>query len=228
MKVAIIALTCGRVEYTQKTWANNIHRIPFSVFHFDNTEDEEERRSIRLLTTLYDSIKRSYYSDSNQGIAGPINYWMERLFASHYDIVVTMANDILEPANWIDLRVKAFQNIPNAGIVSIPIIGQGCIRYQRKAINNITFEEGNIIGNFAISRAVYEAIGGFPECYGLYGPIDLDYCAHARKAGFRTIYLSDYEARHIGTNNPTEYQKAKEESLAKSWALYHERMKALQ
>jgi len=38
MKTAIIALTCGRINYTRQTFAHNFKEIDTDVFIWDNSE----------------------------------------------------------------------------------------------------------------------------------------------------------------------------------------------
>lgn len=226
MKIAILALTCGRVEETARTWENNLPGLPYPVYWWDNTEDADEAAHILALSKRYNIIQ-DWHPDKNQGIARPLNVLMQCAFNDGADMVVTMANDILEPSQWVEIRALGFERIENAGIVSIPIYQQNCLRYEKIQINGLEIEQGDIIGNYGIHRSTYEKIGGFPEVYGIYGPIDLDYCAHVRAAGLKTLYVSNYHAYHIGVDNPTEYQKAKDESLSRAWAIYEARMDVL-
>jgi hypothetical protein len=64
-------------------------------------------------------------------------------------------------------------------------------------------------------------LGPYPEYYGIYGPIDLEYCARARKKGVKYVYLSDMECECLPCDNDdTEYTVAKNLSLANAWPIY--------
>jgi GT2 family glycosyltransferase len=153
----------------------------------------------------------------NDGIAKPLNVMMKIAFETGADYVVTMSNDMLEQEGWIVQMALAAMQLQKVGIVSIPPTDPTVTRYERKEENGFTIEEGDLIGNFLITRALWEKIGGFSEEYGNYGPIDIDYCMRARIAGFRTIYLSNFKTNHLGYNQDPSYKKPKMELLAKAW-----------
>lgn len=226
MKTAILALTCGRADLTEKTWYNNLKGFDGPLYWWDNT-DTELRHTMRSCEAY--PITKKYESDTNAGIAVPFNRMMDDAFTDGADMVITMANDILEPIGWVELLERGMREIPDAGVVSIPPgdNSSGVLRYNREQAGSLTYEVGTVIGNMAISRRCWAVVGNWYEGYGIYGPIDLDYCARVRAAGLKTCYLSDYQSKHIGVNNPTDYQAAKNESLRKSWPLYHERMRGV-
>lgn len=104
-------------------------------------------------------------------------------FTKGYDGIVLMGNDIVEPRDWLKKRVDYLTENPSCGIVSI-----NC--------NKIPNNSPDLIGNFLIKKEVFEKIGYFTTEFGDYGPLDLDYCTRARKAGFKTEYVPDEYAEH--------------------------------
>ena len=227
MSTAVIALTFKRVEATEQVWANNLKNRSYllsahnPVYWWDNTPHGPEREALVQIAANY-HINHAFHDGSNYGIAHPINRMAERIFADGHDGFVTMASDIMEPANWIEHRSSFAAMLP-AGIVAIPPGKHhtAVARYPRQEHNGIGYEHGgDIIGNWYVSKEAYEKIGQFPEHYGIYGPIDLEYCARARKAGILAVYLSDLEANCIPVQDDPEYILAKNKSLAEAWPIY--------
>lgn len=223
-------LTCGRVEETRRTFDHNIKgikknnpNIDIDLYWWDNSTDPLEAAALEHIVKKYRTNITKFKHPRNAGISRPLNTMMCAAFNAGADMVTTMANDILEPDNYIQARTIAIQTFPQAGIISIPIHQQDCNRYPKRNEQGINIEEGHVIGNYTIPRSVWKLGIEFCEDMGIYGPIDLDFCNQVWAAKMRCLYLSDLEAIHIGTNNPPEYQKAKDESLAASWEIYSQR-----
>lgn len=221
-KVAVLLLTCGRAEMTKKVWPSNLARAgyPYTLFWFDNGSTDAEYSEI-LEIAMGMPIEWFHYSKQNMGIAIAINRMIEEAFRRGFDMVISMANDIIEPDNWLLRRIHAATNIPNTGIVSVPV--NSAAMYQERNDNGIQINEGGqLIGNFLITREAYDRIGLYCTNYGLYGPIDLDYCDRCKEAGLRYYYVAGMMADHLGTvdTNPKPYQDMKRESLAVSWQPY--------
>lgn len=131
------------------------------------------------------------------GIAKAMNYGLR--MAGHADFYTFLANDMEEPESWLRIR-NAFLDDQSIGICSFPLA---------KPAN---YDSQDLIGNYTISRKLYETIGEFNEAFDPYGPIDLDYCHRARKAGFKTMYIPGYYSVHPqehGTDNKYGYSKKK-------------------
>jgi len=224
-KVAILMLTMGRVEMTRKTWAHNLNNAgcEFDLFWWDNGSTTEDLWEMAGMLDKYgDRVKFTEYSDNNVGIAKALNAMIRQAYKQGYDYFMTMANDILEPENWLRDRVGAAQKIENTAVVAIPPSHTGVTRYKREGISGIKIDNGQVIGNWLITRLAVEKIGYYNESYGNYAPLDLDYCDRCAFAKLKTYYLSDMTANHIGdpAQNPKDYQEAKEQSLRESWPKY--------
>jgi GT2 family glycosyltransferase len=226
MKTAILALTCGRIEKTRETFEHNLRGITTDVLLWDNSEDDADIAAIDAIAKDYPNIidvRRMY---KNLGIAHALNRLMQVAFEENdYDFVITMGNDILEPEGWVSIREHYATEIPRVGIVSIPLAGAA--RYAIQKHHELLWEHGHIIGNFGITRECFEAIGYMPEVYGIYGPIDLEYCDKAMAANLRTIYVSTMWATHLSGENPQEYQQAKDNSLKAAWPIYLDRKRRI-
>lgn len=220
VNVAIIALTCDRVEETARTWEANLSGRAVPVYWWDNSTDPAAQAALDALADRYE-IRQRWRPGKNMGIAAPLNYMMRKAFDTRVDVVITMADDIIEEELWIFKLIEGLEKIPRAGIVASPPRMQHMetARYKKNEDSEVAYEEGDVIGNWAIPKSTFELVGPLPEYYGIYGPIDIDYCARVRKAGFRTVYRGDMLSQHIGHTSPVHQEKM--ESLAKAWPLYH-------
>lgn len=220
-KVAICAVTLGRAEYMEKTWRHNLISAgcDYDLFWVDNGTSSEEFESVKAIADKYQIDWYSHYA-TNQGIAPAYNGLMKLAYDKGYDYIMTMANDILEPNNWLIARIEAAEKVDNTGVVAIPC--NGAHRYPTDEINGVTIEQGQVIGNYLITRKAIDTVGYWNTRYGIYGPIDLDYCDRLRKAGLRTYYITGYDSKHIGEwkEDADEYQAAKKKSLNASWQKY--------
>lgn len=145
-----------------------------------------------------------------EGIANALNEGIYR--ADDFDAVAFLANDIVEPENWLAKKVEALQTYPNAGVVA------STLHHPVTAIRN-----EHIISNWLLSKKVIDAIGIFNESMFPYGPIDLDYCERTWVAGFSTYYVIDCHAVHISSHESnTEYGWNKAELVSKYWGQYVE------
>ena len=148
---------------------------------------------------------------SMKGISAAIN---EGILRSHgYDAIVTMANDIIMPDNWLRNMVIAAQSIPETGMCGIHCVeGLGTEEnYKGVAIHKAFTSFGNVL----IPMNAIKRIGFFNEDYDPYGMNDADYAYRLNATGFLNYYLAGMKAEHIGhdVGNGTEYRKMKDEGL---------------
>lgn len=220
-KTAICAVTLGRAEYMERTWENNLGNAgcEYDLFWLDNGTANDEFHEVSRIGWRFD-IKWFDHNEENQGIAPAYNTLMRTAFDMGYDYVMTMSNDIIEPDNWLINRIEAAEKVDNTGVVAIAC--NGAHRYPTDEINGVKIEQGQVIGNYLITRKAIEVIGYWATKYGIYGPIDLDYCDRLRQAGLRAYYIHGHTSQHIGewTPEPDEYQIAKKKSLNVSWQKY--------
>ena len=145
---------------------------------------------------------------NTEGIANAMNEAIDIAGADGYDAIAYLANDIVEPEDWLAKKLYALEFYPNAGIVA------SSLDRVRRGVNS-----QHIIGNWLLSMKVVEQIGIFNESMFPYGPIDLDYCERANIAGFNTYYVMDCLAEHIGGHaSGDEYGYNKAELLQKNWS----------
>jgi GT2 family glycosyltransferase len=168
----------------------------------------------RTLDVIIDNLSNLNYEKADfvpiniEGIANAMNAAIDIAGVDGYDAIAYLANDIVEPKDWLNKKVEALQTYPDAGIVA------SSLDRVRRGINS-----EHIISNWLLSMKVVEQIGIFNESMFPYGPIDLDYCERANLAGFNTYYVKDCLAEHLGSHaNGDEYGYNKAELLNKNWA----------
>jgi GT2 family glycosyltransferase len=154
----------------------------------------------------------NYHADfvaiNTEGVANAMNEAIDIAGVDGYDAIAYLANDIVEPKDWLNKKIQALQTYPNAGIVA------SSLDRVRIGVNS-----EHIISNWLLSMKVVEQIGIFNESMFPYGPIDLDYCERANLAGFNTYYVKDCLAEHLGGHaTGDEYGYNKAELLQKNWA----------
>lgn len=163
--------------------------------------------------TLENNIKRvginNYYKIliNEEGISKAINSGLRLLNYDNIAYVTIMANDILEPDNWLEIRNQFMQD-KTIGICSIPLGG-------------FNGDSLDLIGNFTISAEAIKRVGAFNEELDPYGAIDLDYCTRVRAAGLQTKYIPNIKATHIEQNGIDAYGYNKMDLVKKTWDLHN-------
>ena len=176
----------------------------------------------RTLEVIIGNLSNLNYDNADfvaintEGIANAMNEAIDIAGVDGYDAIAYLANDIVEPNDWLNKKVKALKYYPQAGIVA------SSLDRVRVGVNS-----EHIISNWLLSMKVVEQIGIFNESMFPYGPIDLDYCERANLAGFNTYYVKDCLAEHLGGHaTGDEYGYNKAELLQKNWAKHEADIKA--
>ena len=176
----------------------------------------------RTLEVLIGNLSNLNYDNADfvaintEGVANAMNEAIDIAGVDGYDAIAYLANDIVEPKDWLNKKVKALKYYPQAGIVA------SSLDRVRIGVNS-----EHIISNWLLSMKVVEQIGIFNESMFPYGPIDLDYCERANLAGFNTYYVKDCLAEHLGGHaTGDEYGYNKAELLQKNWAKHEADIKA--
>jgi GT2 family glycosyltransferase len=172
---AVICLAYGREDLTAKTLAHNlpIAGMPFGLFVINK-----------------------------RGIAKALNKGLHEAYLKGYDNFTFIANDILEPEDWLKKRVDAIK--PDCGMISIAL----------HDIQEITYTD--VIGNILITRETVDKIGYFNESMGDYAPIDNDYNSRCRALGLRNYYVPGH-ALHLDPSSDTIYGYSKKGAINSTW-----------
>jgi GT2 family glycosyltransferase len=187
MKVNIILLDYDRHQFTDQVMKKNFSNAGYEFSH-----------------VVIDK----------KGISAAINEGIEKSVGA--DAVVTMANDILMPNNWLAEMVEAITNIPDTGMCGIHCVED---RGKETELNGIKISEiYTPFGNVIIPMAAIEKIGLFNEDYDPYGMQDADFAHRLINTGHKNYYLTGLKAEHLGhdVGQPTDYRKMKDDGLSAS------------
>ncbi len=153
-----------------------------------------------------------------KGISAAINTGIQ--LSKGYDAVLTMANDILMPDNWLARMVDAAKAIPNTGMCGIHCVeGLG----EKEIINGIEVHRSyTAFGNVLIPMTAINQIGYFNPDYDPYGMQDADFAYRLNNTGYINYYLHGLKSEHIGhdVGNGTEYRKMKDEGLSRAGEIW--------
>jgi len=154
------------------------------------------------------------------GISKAINKGIS--LARNSDAIVTMANDILMPQNWLARMVDATKRIENTGMCGIHCV-EGINSMETINGVQVHLQEASF-GNVLIPMKAIRKIGLFNMNYDPYGMQDSDYAYRLKKTGHLNYYLHDLRSEHIGhdVGDNTPYRKMKDEGLAKCQTLWNE------
>jgi GT2 family glycosyltransferase len=157
------------------------------------------------------------------GVSAALNVGLEHALKHNYGAVVTMANDIVMPPNWLKEMVSAEWAVPNSGMIGIHTVefpGAVSVINGRK-VELITTPFGNVL----IPIAAVRACGLFDTAFDPYGMQDSDYAVRLLELGFVNYYLHGLKAEHVGHDcgEKTAYRQMKDEGLEKAKAIWNEK-----
>jgi len=149
-----------------------------------------------------------------KGISAAINKGIQA--SKGFDAVVTMANDIIMPDNWLLCMVNAAKAIPNTGMCGIHCV-EGL--EPMTEINGVKVHVNfTAFGNVLIPMSAINQIGYFNPDYDPYGMQDADYAYRLNNTGHINYYLHGLKSEHLGhdVGQPSDYRRMKDEGLAKA------------
>lgn len=213
MKVAVLMLSYERYDTLKQVLEHNMNNAghPFDLYVWDNGSND-----IRIPDLFTGKAKGIWCPVANFGIAWPLNMMARHCYKQGYDALHVMANDILEPDNWLADKIQYLQHIPQSGMISI---SPGAIPYPDTVVNGIEVFAGDVIGQFMISRQVWEKVGAFNEQFGMYGPIDNDYNARCAALDFVNYYIPG-QSVHLDNSPANMYGYDKAAMVAKTWPVH--------
>lgn len=210
MKVACLFLMLDRLDLTKRCINQNFYNAGVSadVFLLDNGSKPE---NLEAVTNGYYPFTGVRSFPENVGIASAINAGIE--LAEGYDAIVTLANDILMPAGWLEKMIEYAEKIPKSGMIGIH-----CVESLPEITQLGVHEIFTPFGNVMIPRAVLDAAGKFNTDYDPYGMQDADYAYRLNKLGFVSYYLPGLSSEHIGHDmgQDSEYRAMKNAGLEKA------------
>lgn len=205
-----------RLELTKRCINQNLYNagVGADVFLMDNGSKPE---NLAAVTDGYYPFAQVRSFPENVGIASAINAGME--LADGYDAIVTLANDILMPPNWLAKMIEYAEKIEKSGMIGIH-----CVESLPPITALGVHEIFTPFGNVMIPRAALDAAGKFNTDYDPYGMQDADYAYRLNKLGFVSYYLPGLTSEHIGADmgQESEYRAMKNAGLEKAGAVWTE------
>lgn len=208
MRTAVVVVTWEGGEATQACVASLLAQRPppDEIVVVDNASGTVERE--RLQARLGGEARvRLLLLDDNRQFAGGMNAGAAAAFANGADRVLFLNNDTrLEPDALARLGAAldadpaagiagpcVLDTRPGGGVLSagerhlLPLLcmPRTLLRYRRPS--TAAFRASGVMGcALLVSRACYQAVGGFPEDIEVYYE-DVDFCLGARAAGFAIV-----------------------------------------
>jgi GT2 family glycosyltransferase len=182
--------------------------LPFEVIVVDNGSGKSDKAALRKMrrTGLIDKLIENC---CNKGFAGANNQGMRN---AKGDYLFLLNNDTIVKKNWLKELIRVAESDEKIGIVgphlpesekSEVVYGGGYISVSGIATHSFDPREGETeqVGGaaFLIKRSVFEKIGELDEkFYPIYFE-ESDYCARARKAGFKVFFAPKSTIIHFGS-----------------------------
>lgn len=191
--------------------------MKIAVIFLDYFRHEHTKQALRSISNAghpYD-----LFTIQKKGIARAINDGLDK--TKNYDAIVTCANDIEMPENWLAEMVSYAKTIPQSGMIGFHTV-EGLPEVTR--VNGLNIHKiFTAFGNVMIPRKAVDKIGYFNEEQDPYGMQDADYAFRLNKSGFINYYIPNLKANHIGNDvgQQTDYRRMKDEGLAKAGAIYN-------
>ncbi|MBN1941230.1 MAG: glycosyltransferase family 2 protein [Candidatus Diapherotrites archaeon] len=209
--VSIIVLNWNGKEYTKQcieSVAKHTARGKYELIVVDNGSKDG---SIEML----EGMKRRKIVDTiilnseNRGFSGANNQGMK---ISRGKFIFLLNNDTLLEKNWLEKMVKVAETDAKIGIVgphlpesktSKKIYGGGYIDDRGIARHSYNRHESDAeqVGGAAllIKRKVFEKIGFLDEGFNPIYFEESDYCARARRSGYRIVFTPEVKIVHFGS-----------------------------
>ena len=192
-------------------------RPPADVVVVDNASGETERARLRAGPGTRPGV-RLLLLDENRQFAGGLNAGARAAFAAGADAVLLLNNDTVVAPDALGRLAAALEGARGAGIAgprvldlqqpthvlsagerhSLPLlcVPRTLLRYRRQGA--APYAVTGVMGcALLVTRACFEAVGGFSEDIAVYYE-DVDFCLAARARGFGAVIAPDAVVYHDG------------------------------
>ena len=240
-KASVIVLTHNNLAFTQACLHGleaNTHYPNWELLLVDNGSTDGSADFLAEYATR-NAQARLIRNDENLGFAAGNN---RGLAAADGEYLVILNNDTYVTPGWLLDLIRHLRKTPDLGLVG-PVtnnIGNEAkidIHYtdmaeMRKAASAYTCKRaGELLDVAAVAffcvalpRAVYQAVGGLDERFGLGFFEDDDYCNRVREAGFRTAVAEDvFVHHHLSASFEQMDQERRQALFERNKALYEEK-----
>ena len=239
---SIIIPVFNKLAYTAAcldSLVGHVQRTPFEVIVVDDCSTDETPDFLGRCSGL-----KAIRNKENSGFIASCNAGAQ---AASTDLLVFLNNDTTVTEGWLDALVETFQGIPDAGIVGARLAypdgrlqeAGGIIFSDASGWNygrnenpaepqyNFTAEADYVSGAcLALSRQLFEQLGGFDTHYAPAYYEDTDLCFRVRQAGYKVYCqpactIIHHEGVSSGTDESSgtkRYQAINREKFRSRWA----------
>jgi len=215
--VDVCIVTFNRLTLLKRSIASvRQAKYPYNLLVWDNGSTDGTASWLRRNKHWFQLL---ILSSSNVGKGSAANFLM-RYGTSEY--IFAMDDDLELPQAWLYKLVKAYQQIPNVGLLAVNLDGPHWGKYKRPGAKipcscgiqygEFTFEEcGAVCGaGWLMKRSYFKLVGGYKEDV-LYGGIDGEYVARFRRKNLRVGYLREVLATHYAFSGYEKYNQWKQD-----------------
>lgn len=208
-KVSIIILNWNGLGFTKKCLASIKSKTTspdYEIIVVDNGSCAKEVQELKKMRAKK-AIDKLILNESNRGFSGGNNQGIK---AAEGDYLFLLNNDTILTENWLAELVKTAEKDPKIGVVGPNIesccqpgvvFGGGYVDASGAARHSYSKEECDAeqVGGAALffKRAVLKKIGGLDEGFNPIYFEETDFCARARKAGFRVVFTPKSKVIHF-------------------------------
>ncbi len=212
---SIIILNWNGMDFTRPC-IESVHKNTKKAFEIILVDNGSKKEEIEELKAMKKSglIHNLILNNENKGFSGANN---QALREAKGDYIVLLNNDTLVPENWLRDIVVIADSDENNGIVGVNLPADendrnvyadavvtisGQVSFTVKPMKSgMTEYEVDQVGGAALlfKRSVFEKIGELDEGFNPIYFEETDYCARARKVGFKVIFAPQISIIHFGS-----------------------------
>lgn len=208
---SIIVLNWNGIQLTRQC-IDSVHKNtsgPFEIIAVDNGSKKQEIEELREMLKS-GKIGLLIENGENIGFAAANNQGIRQ---AKGDYIFLLNNDTLVPKGWLKKLVSHAESDKTIGIVGTNLIASkedksvyggayvgisGSVKHRGTQGKNSEVEQ---VGGaaFFFKRKLFDSIGELDEGFSPIYFEETDYCARARKAGFKVFFAADLSIIHFGS-----------------------------
>jgi len=207
--VSIIILNMNGFEFTKKcidSVKKNIGKTSFELIVVDNGSKGKDVRQLKEMHSK-SLIDKLVLNNGNRGFSGGNNLGM---LSASGDYMLLLNNDTTVESGWLDSLVKIASKDKGIGVIGPNIVsynqpnvvfGGGFVDDSGAARHSFNRQESEAeqVGGaaFMFKRELFEKLGGLDEGFNPIYFEETDFCARARKSGYKVVFTPKSKVVHF-------------------------------